>query len=169
MMNMKINEICKELDITRQGLYYMLETSKLGCHAIKKSNGRWSIDETGFEMLRELRRKSKSVLVVKEPINEHAAEEKRGMQIEIDKLATELRKEQLKSEQGLFFANSVEELARESEGLDISVKRQLLRLVKAFRSETKDTAIRKRLKAEQKAQKPNEQALENMGQQSLFE
>lgn len=166
---MKINEICKELDITRQGLYYMLETAELGGHAIKKSNGRWLIDETGFKMLKELRRKSKSVLVVKEPVNKHAAEEKRGMQIEIEKLASQLRSEQLKSEQGVFLANSIEELAKESKGLDVSIKRQLLRLAKAFRAETKDTAIRKRLKAEQKAQKPNEQALENMGQQSLFE
>lgn len=165
---MKINEICKELDISRQGLYYMLENSELGCHAIKKSNGRWLIDDTGFEMLRELRKKSRTVLVVKAPADKHAAEEKKGMQIEINNLATQLRAEQLKYEQGLFLANSVEELAKESKELDISIKRQLLRLVKAFRTETTERAIKKQLKAEKKAKKPNEQALENIGQQSLF-
>lgn len=168
---MKINEICKELHITRQGLYWMIKhnENELGEHVKRTETGRLSIDNTGFEILKDIRKQSKSVLVVKEPVDKHAAEEKRGMQIEIDKLATELRKEQLKSEQGLFLANSIEELAKESKELDVSIKRQLLRLVKAFRAETKDSAIRKRLKAEQKAQKPNEQALENMGQQSLFE
>lgn len=165
---MKINEICKALDITRQGLYWMLENNDLQGHAMRKESGRWVIDDTGVEMLKELRKKSRTVLVVKEPVDKHAAAEKRGMQIEIEKLASQLRSEQLKSEQGVFLANSIEELAKESKVLDISIKRQLLRLVKAFRTETTERAIKKQLKAEKRAKKPNEQVLENIGQQSLF-
>ena len=165
---MKINEICKELNITRQGLYWMLEHNDFGEHAKRKESGRWLIDSEGFEMLKDIRKRSKSILVIKEPADKHAAAQKRGMQIEIEKLASQLRSEQLKSEQGVFLANSIEDLAKESKGLDVSIKRQLLRLVKAFRSETKDTAIKKQLKAEQKAKKPNEQALENIGQQRLL-
>lgn len=166
---MKINEICKELDISRQGLYYMLENSELGCHAIKKSNGRWLIDDTGFEMLKELRKKSRTVLLVEKPTDKHVKETMKGMQIEINNLATQLRSEQLKSEQGVFLANSIEELAKESKELDVSIKRQLLRLVKAFRSETSERTIKKQLRAEERAKRPNEKALENLGQTKLFE
>lgn len=163
---MKINEICKELDISRQGLYYMLENAELGCHAIKKSNGRWSIDGTGFEMLKDLRKKSRTVLLVEKPADKHTKETMKGMQIEINNLATQLRGEQLRSEQGIFLANSIEELAKESKELDISIKRQLLRLVKAFRSETSERGIKKRLRAEKKV---NEPLLESLGQTKLFE
>lgn len=159
---MKISEICKELNISRQGLYWMLEHNDLQEHAKRKPSGRWMIDDTAIEYLKAIRKQSKSVLIVTEPTDPHADETISGMQIEINKLAIGLRKEQMKYEQGVYLANSIEEVAKESKGLDISTKRQLLRLVSAFRSETKDAVIKKRLKNDSKV-------LEIMGQNTLFE
>lgn len=164
---MKIKEICEALSVTRQGVYWMIEQSgnNLNGHAVRKPSGRWAIDDEGVELLREIRKQSKQVLVVTEPADPHAAETISGMQSEINRLADELNAMRMRYEQGIFLANSIEELARESKGLDVSVKREMLRLVKAFRKETAETAIKKRLKAEKK---PSEQVLEAMGQSRLI-
>ena len=165
---MKIKEICEMLNVTRQGVYWMIEQSgnNLNGHAVRKPSGRWTIDDEGVEMLKEIRKQSKQVLVVTEPTDPHSAETISGMQSEINRLADELNAMRMRYEQGIFLANSIEELARESKGLDVSTKREMLRLVKAFRKETAETAIKKRLKAEKKQQ--SEQVLEAMGQERLF-
>lgn len=168
---MKIKEICELLNVTRQGLYWMIEQSEnnLNGHAVRKQpSGRWIIDDEGVDMLREIRKQSKQVLLVTEPADTHAAETIKGMQSEINRLTNALTAMQMRYEQGTFLANSIEDLAKESKGLDISIKREMLRLVKAFREETADSTINKRLKADKKQEKQSEQVLEAMGQTRLL-
>ena len=165
---MKIKEICEMLNVTRQGVYWMIEQSgnNLNGHAVRKPSGRWTIDDEGVEMLKEIRKQSKQVLVIEKPADPHAEETMSGMKSEINRMLNDLIGLRMQAEQGVFLANSIEELAKESKVLDVSTKRELLRLVKAFRKETTETAIKKRLKAEKKQQ--SEQVLEAMGQERLF-
>lgn len=166
---MKIKEICEALNVTRQGVYWMIEQSgnNLNGHAIRKPSGRWTIDDEGVELLREIRKQSKQVLVIEKPADPHAEETMQGMKSEINHMLDGLIGLRMQAEQGVFLANSIEDLAKESKVLDIATKRELLRLVKAFRKETAAPAIRKRVKAEKKKQQ-SEQVLEAMGQTQLF-
>lgn len=162
---MKISEICKELNISRQGLYWMIESNDMKGHAVRKPSGRWKIDNEGVEILREIRKKSKQVLVVEKPADPHVDETIRGMELEIARLRGELEVMYLKYLQGVYLRNSVKDLVKEGKGLDIYVKRELSRLAKAFDDNIKDRAVKKRIKENKKA---NEPLLESLGQMKLF-
>ena len=163
---MKIKEICEKLGVTRKGLYWMLEHNDFGKHAIKnKKTKRWSVDETAFEMLKDIRKKSRKVLVEVAPADPHSAETIHGMQLEIDRLTEQLKVLTLKFRQGVYLRNDVELIAKESEVLDASVKRRLLQLVDAFDKETTKSAIKRQLGD---AEKQDENILEALGQTKLF-
>lgn len=163
---MKIKEICEQLGVTRKGLYWMLEHNDFGKHAVKnEKTKRWTIDDTAVEMLRDIRKKSKRVIVEVAPADPHAAETIRGMQLEIDRLTEQLKCLVLKFRQGVYLRNDVENIANESEVLDISVKRKLLQLVNAFDKETTKSAIKRQL---DDAKKQDENILEALGQNKLF-
>ena len=147
---MRVKDICEILDVTRNGLYWMLENNDLQGHAKRKSSGRWIIDDTAVEMLRDIRKKSKKVIVEVAPADPHAAETIRGMQLEIARLTQQLEIIKMKHNQGVYLRNSIEEIAKESEVLDISTSRELLRLVSCFDKETADSVVLKELKAAKK-------------------
>lgn len=162
---MKIKEICEQLGVTRKGLYWMLEHNDLGKHAMKnEKTKRWTIDNTAFEMLKDIRKKSRKVIVEVAPADPHAAETIHGMQLEIARLTEQLKVLALKYRQGVYLRDDVKIIADESEELDISVKRKLLRLVDAFDKETTKSAIKRQLGA---AKKQDENVLEDLGQTKL--
>ena len=142
---MRVKDICETLGVTRNGLYWMLENNDLQGHAKRKPSGRWIIDDTAVEMLRDIRKKSKKVIVEVAPADPHAAETIRGMQLEIAKLTQQLKIMKMKHNQGIYLRNSIEDIANESKELDISVRRELLRLVNCFDRETMDSTIRRSL------------------------
>lgn len=136
---MKVKDICATLGVTRNGLYWMLENNDLQGHAKRKPSGRWMIDDTAVEMLREIQKKSKKVIIEIAPADPHAAETIRGMQLEIARLNQQLKIMKLKHDQGVYLRNSIEDIAKESEVLDISTRRELLRLVSCFDKETSNS------------------------------
>lgn len=147
---MRVKDICAILGVTRNGLYWMLENNDLQNHAKRKPSGRWAIDDTAVEMLRDIRKKSKKVIVEIAPADPHAAETIRGMQSEITRLNQQLELMKMKYNQGLYLRNSIEDIAKESEVLDISTGRELLRLVSCFDKETSNSVVLKELKASKK-------------------
>lgn len=72
---MKTKDICKELTLTRQGLYFMLKKHKkaLGSHVYKNNNGRWEVDNEGFAILKEEREKTKRSLCSRHPMKQSPA------------------------------------------------------------------------------------------------
>ena len=147
---MRVKDICETLDVTRNGLYWMLEHNDLQDHAKRKPSGRWMIDDTAVEMLRAIRKKSKKVIVEVAPPDPHAAETIRGMQYEITRLNQQVELMKMKYNQGVYLRNSIEDIAKESEVLDILIRRELLRLVRCFDKETSDSVVLKELKASKK-------------------
>ena len=147
---MRVKDICETLDVTRNGLYWMLEHNDLQDHAKRKPSGRWMIDDTAVEMLRAIRKKSKKVIVEVAPADPHAAETIRGMQYEITRLNQQVELMKMKYNQGVYLRNSIEDIAKESEVLDVSIRRELLRLVSCFDKETSDSVVLKELKASKK-------------------
>ena len=147
---MRIKDICEALGVSRNGLYWMLENNDMQGHARRKPSGRWIIDDTAVEMLEDIRKKSRKVIVEIAPADPHADPHAdatiRGMQLEITRLNQQLEIMKLKHDQGVYLRNSIEDIANESEELDISAKRELLRLVSCFDKETKDSTIKKALK-----------------------
>lgn len=164
---MKIKEICEALNVTRQGVYWMIEQSgnNLNGHAVRKPSGRWAIDDEGVELLREIRKQSKQVLVVKEPADPHSADTIKGMELEINRLRAELEVMWMKYLQGVYLRNSVEDLVKDGKGLDVYAQRELNRLAKAFDDNIKDKAVKKQIRENRKA---NEPLLESLGQTKLF-
>lgn len=143
---MRIKDICETLGVSRNGLYWMLENNDMQGHARRKPSGRWIIDDTAVEMLKDIRKKSRKVIVEIAPADPHADATIRGMQLEITRLKQQLEIMKLKHDQGVYLRNSIEDIANESEELDISAKRELLRLVNCFDKETKDSVVLKALK-----------------------
>lgn len=163
---MKIKDICEKLGVTRKGLYWMLEHNDFGEHAKQnKKTKRWTVDDTAFEMLKDIRKKSKKVIVEVAPADPHAEETIRGMQFEIDRLTEQLKYMVLKFRQGVYLRNDIELIAKESKVLDDSTKRSLLQLVNAFDKETTKSAIKRQLSD---AEKQDENILEALGQTKLF-
>lgn len=162
---MKIKEICEQLGVTRKGLYWMLTHNDLGEHAKRKPSGRWIIDDTAVEMLRDIRKKSKKVIVEVAPADPHAAETIRGMQLEINRLTKQLKIITLKFRQGIYLRNDINDIADESKTLDDNTKRRIKRLVDAFDKETSDSSVKKQLDA---AKRQDEDILESLGQTKLL-
>ena len=144
---MKIKDACAKLEITRYGLYWLLNqhADKVGDHATKKPNGRWQIDEEAVEILRGIREKSRKVIVEKEPADPHVAETIRGMQITIDNLRAEIAKLELIRDQGLYLRNSIEDILNDF-NLDPELERALARPVTHFNTQTSKKVLKKSLK-----------------------
>lgn len=173
---MKVSEICKELDITRQGLYYLLENSDLKGHAVKDSQTRrWTVDDEGFEILKELRRKNKKVMVDRIGDKE-IANEIHELQLHIRQLQMENRMLTKKLEHAQTEIGMVEDIAQAvGQSTPETTKRDLLGCVKSFRNKTTDRAIRKEIKTEDdraakaaRKGKADPARLEALGQETLF-
>lgn len=149
---MTIKEICTTLAITRQGLYWMLKEHKkeIRNHAIQRPNGRWQIDEKAVDILREIQKKSKKVIVEKAPADPHVAEEIRGMQLVIDRLteANELLK--LKAYQGLLLADAMDNVLADYD-FEPEAQRAIRLQIKYYKSHTTAQSLKRELKKQKKA------------------
>lgn len=151
---MKIMEICKELDMTRQGLYYLLKEHSqddgIAGHVTRDEKGKWAIDETALETLREIRMKSKRVIVAKTS-NEVINGTIRGMELKIRDLNEEIRKLEIIKEQAEMLHDAVADFTKDHPGLDKALQRELLAAVKFYDNNTHDQSIRSRIRKEDRA------------------
>ncbi len=144
---MKIKEICAKLQVTYPGLYWLLEEHKkeIGNHAIKKENGRWQMDDEVVDILLRIQKRSKKVIVEKEPADPHAAETIRGMQLAIDQLREENEKLKLRVNQGLYLHDAMENVLQDYD-LPPEVQRAIGVQLKYFVEHISEQAIKKELK-----------------------
>lgn len=151
---MKIMDICKELDMTRQGLYYLLKEHSqdegIAGHVTRDEKGKWTIDKTALETLREIRMKSKRVIVAK--TSDKAMNETiRGMELKIRDLNAQIRKLEIVKEQAEMLRDTVADIARECPDLDRALKKALLVAVKYYDANTKEKSIRATIRKEDRA------------------
>lgn len=151
---MKIMDICKELDMTRQGLYYLLKAHShnegIAGHVTRDEKGKWTIDKTALETLREIRMQSKRVIVAKasdEAINETI----RGMELKIRDLNEEIRKLDIIKEQAEMLHDAVADFIKDHPEIDKALQRELLAAVKFYDNNTHDKSIRARIRKEDRA------------------
>lgn len=151
---MKIMDICKELDMTRQGLYYLLKEHShdegIAGHVTRDEKGKWTIDKTALETLREIRMQSKRVIVAKasdEAINETI----RGMELKIRDLNEEIRKLDIIKEQAEMLHDAVADFTKDHPEIDKALQRELLAAVKFYDNNTHDKSIRARIRKEDRA------------------
>ena len=151
---MKIMDICKELDMTRQGLYYLLKEHSqdkgIAGHVTRDERGKWAIDETALETLREIRMQSKRVIVAKtsdETINGTI----RGMELKIRDLNEEIRKLEIIKEQAEMLHDAVADFTKDHPEIDKALQRELLAAVRFYDNNTHDKSIRARIRKEDRA------------------
>lgn len=152
---MKIMDICKELDMTRQGLYYLLKEHSqdegIAGHVTRDERGKWAIDETALETLREIRMQSKRVIVAKtsdEAMNETMNETIRGMELKIRDLNEQIRKLDIIKEQAEMLHDAVADFIKDHPEIDKALQRELLAAVKFYDNNTHDKSIRARIRKE---------------------
>lgn len=144
---MKTKDICKELTLTRQGLYFMIKKHKeaLGKHVYKNNEGRWEVDDEGLAILKEEREKNKTVIV--QPTSDEAiASTIRGMEIKIRDLKYEIRMLKEIQVQGEILLNSVDDTVNEMEIGE--QKRNLAAAAKHYKMHTTKDKIKKVLRRE---------------------
>ena len=151
---MKIMEICKELDMTRQGLYYLLKEHSqdegIAGHVTRDERGKWAIDETALETLREIRMQSKRVIVAKTSSDEINGTI-RGMKLKIRDLNEEIRKLEIIKEQAEMLHDAVADFTKDHPEIDKALQRELLAAVKFYDNNTLDKSIRSRIRKEDRA------------------
>lgn len=151
---MKIMDICKELDMTRQGLYYLLKEHSqdegIAGHVTRDERGKWTIDKTALETLREIRMQSKRVIVAKTS-DEAMNETIRGMEIKIRDLNEEIRKLDIIKEQAEMLHDAVADFIKDHPEIDKPLQRELLAVVKFYENNTHDKSIRARIRKEDRA------------------
>lgn len=151
---MKIMDICKELDMTRQGLYYLLKEHSqdegIAGHVTRDERGKWAIDETALETLREIRMQSKRVIVAKTS-DEAMNETIRGMELKIQDLNEQIRKLDIIKEQAEMLHDAVADFIKDHPEIDKTLQRELLAAVKFYDNNTHDKSIRARIRKEDRA------------------
>lgn len=170
---MKIMEICKELNMTRQGLYYLLKEHAndegIAGHVTRDTKGKWAIDETALETLREIRMKSKRVIVSKTS-DEAMNETIRGMELKIRDLNEEIRKLEIIKEQAEMLHDAIADFTKGHPEMDKALQRELLSAVKFYDNNTTPNAVRKELKRQdrEKAKAEKKKKEFESRQMSLF-
>ena len=151
---MKIMEICKELDMTRQGLYYLLKEHSqdkgIAGHVTRDDKGKWTIDTVALERLREIRMQSKRVIVAKTSSDEINGTI-RGMKLKIRDLNEEIRKLEIIKEQAEMLHDAVADFTKDHPEIDKPLQRELLAAVKFYDNNTHDKSIRARIRKEDRA------------------
>ena len=151
---MKIMEICKELDMTRQGLYYLLKEHSqdkgIAGHVTRDDKGKWTIDTVALERLREIRMQSKRVIVAKTSSDEINGTI-RGMKLKIRDLNEEIRKLEIIKEQAEMLHDEVADFTKDHPEIDKALQRELLAAVKFYDNNTLDKSIRSRIRKEDRA------------------
>lgn len=170
---MKIMDICKELDMTRQGLYYLLKEHSqdegIAGHVTRDGKGKWAIDETALETLREIRMKSKRVIVAKTS-DEAMNETIRGMELKIRDLNEQIRKLDIIKEQAEMLHDAVADFIKDHPEIDKALQRELLQALKYYDNNTTPNAVRKELKRQdrEKAKAEKKRKEFEARQMSLF-
>ena len=147
---MNTKEACKELNITRQGLYFMFDQNKkaLAGHVAKDAKGRWTVDNEGVAILREVREKNKTVIV--QPTSDKAIRETiEGMKIKIRDLQNEIRMLKEIQMQGNMLLTSVTDVVDTLQPSE--AKRNLAQAARFYKANVAPAAVRKELKRQDRA------------------
>lgn len=149
---MKVMKICKELDMTRQGLYYLLKEHAndegIAGHVTRDEKGKWTIDETARDTLKEIRMKSKRV-VVAQTSDENINSTIRGMELRIRDLNEQIRKLEIIKEHAEMMHTDLNEFIKEhGPEIDPAFRRELKAMVDFYDDSTKDKSIRARMRKE---------------------
>ncbi len=150
---MKIFEIEKALGLSRAGLNWLLHhrADELKGHAVQNpKTKRWSIDDEGFRILKEIRKQSTRVIV--DPIGDEAVRNTlKDLQYRVRQLEQDNRILNKKVEYGKAAITMVEgiTLAMEETAPKI-VFEKLTNCVKEYRRCTTDRAVKKALREKEK-------------------
>lgn len=118
---MTITEICKALDISRQGLYYILGTHpELAAYVQRTKAGRWIVQDKALPVLREIR--AKNARVVLAPANKEAISRRdakiKELEAKVKYLTHQLELAEVKGDTGELLASSVCQVLDDFRGAD---------------------------------------------------
>lgn len=142
---MTITAICKALDISRQGLYYILETHpELAAYAQRTGKGRWIVQDDALPMLREIR--AKNARVVLAPANKEAISRRdakiKELEAKVKYLTHQLELAEVKGDTGELLASSVCQVLDDFKGADgKKITTEVRKTVKHFTSLMRPRAL----------------------------
>lgn len=167
---MTIKDICKALDISRQGLYYILATHpELSQYAQRTEKGRWIVQDTALPMLRKIR--AKNAKVIAEPANKDAINRRdakiQELEAKVRNLTKQLELAEVKADTGELLASSVRQVLDDFKGADgKKITTEIRRQVKHYTSQTRPRALAS--EAKKRREKRRREEFE-ASQTSLFE
>lgn len=167
---MTIKEICKALDISRQGLYYILSTHpELSQYAQRTDKGRWIVQEAAMPMLREIR--AKNARVIAEPANKAAISRRdaeiKELEAKVRDLTKRLELAEVKADEGELLASGIDDVLQDFAKADVKkLTSEIRRQVKHFTSSTRPRALASAAKKRREERRKEEF---EAGQTSLFE
>ena len=142
---MTIKDICKALDISRQGLYYILATHpELSQYAQRTEKGRWIVQDTALPMLRKIR--AKNAKVIAEPANKDAINRRdaeiKELEAKVRNLTKQLELAEVKADEGKLLASGIDDVLRDFAKADVKkLTSEIRRQVKHFTSRTRPRAL----------------------------
>lgn len=167
---MTIKDICKALDISRQGLYYILATHpELSQYAQRTEKGRWIVQDTALPMLRKIR--AKNAKVIAEPANKDAINRRdaeiKELEAKVRNLTKRLELAEVKADEGELLASGIDDVLQDFKGADVKkLTSEIRRQVKHFTSRTRPRALAS--EAKKRREKRRREEFE-ASQTSLFE
>lgn len=138
---MTIKDICKALDISRQGLYYILATHpELSQYAQRTDKGRWIVRDDALPMLKSIR--AKNARVIAEPANKSAIIRRdtqiKELEAKVKDLTRRLELAEVKADMGESLASSIDDVLRDFAGADgKKIATEIRRQVKHYTSQTR--------------------------------
>lgn len=167
---MTIKEICKALNMSRQGLYYILTTHpELSQYAQRTEKGRWIVKDEALPMLREIR--AKNAKVIAEPANKAAISRRdaeiKELEAKVRDLTKRLEIAEVKAAEGELLASGIDDVLRDFAKADVKkLTSEIRRQVKHFTSRTRPRALASEAK---KRREERRKADFEANQTSLFE
>lgn len=167
---MTIKDICKALDISRQGLYYILATHpELSQYAQRTEKGRWIVQDTALPMLRKIR--AKNAKVIAEPANKDAINRRdaeiKELEAKVRNLTKQLELAEVKADEGKLLASGIDDVLRDFAKADVKkLTSEIRRQVKHFTSRTRPRALASEAKKRREERRREEF---EANQTSLFE
>lgn len=167
---MTIKDICKVLDISRQGLYYILATHpELSQYAQRTEKGRWIVQDTALPMLRKIR--AKNAKVIAEPANKDAINRRdakiQELEAKVRNLTKQLELAEVKAAEGELLASGIDDVLQDFKGADVKkLTSEIRRQVKHFTSRTRPRALASEAKKRREKRRREEF---KASQTSLFE
>ena len=167
---MTIKDICKALDISRQGLYYILTTHpELSQYAQRTGKGRWIVQDAALPMLRKIR--AKNAKVIAEPANKDAINRRdakiQELEAKVRNLTKQLELAEVKADEGELLASGIDDVLQDFKGADVKkLTSEIRRQVKHFTSRTRPRALASEAKKRREERRREEF---EAAQTSLFE